>query len=377
MHSSTSSSDVAVEQAHGAAEANTYWVKPLPERRVPRVAWRTAAGTALALFVCALGTWEWRMRSLGLEAGDLGATRGAWVAARRRIDAGDVPLAIMGSSRVLFGTSLNDFEQIAGVRPLQLAMQGSSTRRFMANIAADADFKGLLIVDTTPLNFYRSGGGLFDGVLDHYRDQSLSQRSDHWLDQRLQRHFAYLDADYRLLKLIERESRLAERDGVGGPYRTVWKVAETYEDRQTYTWDRLQHDERLRAHAIAVWRANMKRPPALSPAEFAAVIAATRADVEKIRARGGDVVFVRNRSHAPKRGIDCCTKRVPEGFTSPITRRRWHSTASRNHIFRTRMRSFSHVHTLSSCVRSALRVEPRLRAMFGLARRVSWRKRAH
>jgi hypothetical protein len=293
MHSSTSSSDVAVEQAHGAAEANTYWVKPLPERRVPRVAWRTAAGTALALFVCALGTWEWRMRSLGLEAGDLGATRGAWVAARRRIDAGDVPLAIMGSSRVLFGTSLNDFEQIAGVRPLQLAMQGSSTRRFMANIAADADFKGLLIVDTTPLNFYRSGGGLFDGVLDHYRDQSLSQRSDHWLDQRLQRHFAYLDADYRLLKLIERESRLAERDGVGGPYRTVWKVAETYEDRQTYTWDRLQHDERLRAHAIAVWRANMKRPPALSPAEFAAVIAATRADVEKIRARGGDVVFVR------------------------------------------------------------------------------------
>jgi hypothetical protein len=293
MHSSTSNSEAAAERVTGAADANTYWVKPLPERRVPRVAWRTAAVTALALFVCALGTWEWRMRTLGLEAGDLGATRGAWVAARRRIDAGDVPLAIMGSSRILFGTSLNEFERSAGVRPLQLAMQGSSTRRFMADIAADADFKGLLIVDATPLNFYRSGGGLFDGVLDHYRDQSLSQRSDHWLDQRLQRHFAYLDADYRLLKLIERESILPERDGVGGPYRTVWKVAETYDDRQTYTWDRLQQDERLRAHAIAVWRGNMKRPPALSAAEFAAVIAETRSDVEKIRARGGDVIFVR------------------------------------------------------------------------------------
>jgi hypothetical protein len=283
MHSSTSNSE----------QANTYWVQPLSERRVPQVAWRTAAGVALALFVCALAGWEWRMRTLELRAGDLGVMRGAWVAERSRIDVGDVSLAIVGSSRVLFGTNLDDFEQAAGVRPLQLALQGSSTRKFMANIAADPDFKGLLVVDVTPLNFYRSGGGLFDNVLDHYDEQSLSQRSDHWLDQRLQRRFAYLDADYRLMKLIERDSRLPERDGVGGPYRTVWKVAETFEDRQTYTWDRLRDDERLRAHAIAVWRGNMTRLPGPTEAEIGEVIAATKSDVERIRARGGDVVFVR------------------------------------------------------------------------------------
>lgn len=302
MRSSTSSSEappLAPEgvrpptRESGSAPENSYWVQPLPERRVPHVTWGTAAIAALTLVVCALGVWEWQMRRLGLVAGDLGPTRGAWAIERRRIDAGDVQVAIVGSSRVLFGTSLDEFERVAGVRPVQLALQGSSTRKFMADLAADPDFRGVLVVDATPLNFYLSRQGLFDDALDYYRDQSLSQRSDHWLDQQLQRYVAYMDGDYRLMKIIERETRLPEREGVRGPYATVWKVATTHEQRQTYAWERLRHDERLRQHAIAVWRAMMSRAPLLPLGEIDAVIAATRRDVEAIRARGGDVVFVR------------------------------------------------------------------------------------
>jgi hypothetical protein len=308
MPSSTSSSDgasagAALEpaaegarppgRASGPAPENAYWVQPLPPRRVPRIAWGTAAVVALTLLAVALGGWEWRMRSLGLEAGDLGPTRGAWAIERRRIDAGNVRVAIVGSSRVLFGTDLDEFERIAGVRPVQLAMQGSSTRKFVADVATDPDFRGLLIVDVTPLNYFRSGNGLFDDAIEYARGESLTQRSDHWLDQRLQQRLAYLDGDYRLMKLIERDVPLPERDGVRGAYAGVWKVATTHEARQTWVWDRLRHDDRLRAHAIAVWRNTMKRVPAPTVPEIERVIADTRRDVEAIRARGGDVVFVR------------------------------------------------------------------------------------
>jgi hypothetical protein len=102
-----------------------------------------------------------------------------------------------------------------------------------------------------------------------------------------------MDADYRLMKLIERETRLLEREGVGGPYRTVWKVAEAYQGRQTYTWSRLQYDERLRAHAVAVWHAGMQRGPPPTPEDFDRVIAQAKQSVDAIRARGGDVVFFR------------------------------------------------------------------------------------
>lgn len=303
MRSSTSSSESAVApaaegtrppaRAAGSAPENTYWVQPLPERRVPQVTWGTAAIAALTLFVCALGTWEWQMRRLGLLAGDLGPTRGAWATERRKIDRGGVPIAIVGSSRGLFGTDLDVFEQVAGIRPVQLALQGSSTRKFMADLAADPDFRGLLIVDATPLNFYISRAGLFDDALEYVHDQTLSQRSDHWLDQQLQRYLAYMDGDYRLMKIVERETHLPEREGVRGPTAGVWKVATTFEGRQSFTWDRLRHDPRLRAHAVSVWQGAMGRAPALSLAEIDAVIADTRRDVEAIRARGGDVVFLR------------------------------------------------------------------------------------
>ncbi len=285
MHSSTSSSDPA---AHG-----DYWVKPLPERRVPQVAWPKAAVVALMLFVCAMSAWEWRMRSLELRAGDLGPARGAWAVERRRIDSEEVPLAIVGTSRILFGTDLDVLTEVAGVRPVQLALQGSSPRMYLADIAANPNFKGLLIIDATPPAFFRFGGGLFDDTLEFFRNQSLSQRSDHWLEQHLQRHLAYLDTDYRLRRLVEREIRLPERKGVAGPYFTPWKFAETFEQRQTFTWGRLERDERLRQHAIDLWRANEGRLPDDNSKDIEASIADARRSVEAIRARGGDVVFVR------------------------------------------------------------------------------------
>jgi sugar phosphate isomerase/epimerase len=74
---------------------------------------------------------------------------------------------------------------------------------------------------------------------------------------------------------------------------TVWKVVETFEQRQSFTWGRLEHDERLRKHAMDVWRANELRFPPNNMKDIEESIADARRSIEAIRARGGDVILVR------------------------------------------------------------------------------------
>lgn len=84
---------------------------------------------------------------------------------------------------------------------------------------------------------------------------------------------------------------LPNRGKITRPYLAVWKVSVTYDDRQTYLWWRVKEDGRLREHAKRVWMSAIRKPP---EAELVARICEeARRDVGRIRARGGEVVFVR------------------------------------------------------------------------------------
>ena len=84
----------------------------------------------------ALGAWEGRMCPLGFEAGDLDDGPSFWAEQRRRIEGGDVSIAILGDWRILYDTDLARFESLTGVRPVQLAIAGSNTLRFLETLAA-------------------------------------------------------------------------------------------------------------------------------------------------------------------------------------------------------------------------------------------------
>src|SRR5262245_411355 len=98
MRSSTSSSDrLTAADRPGVAQ-------PVPERPVPPLPWPRMALAALLAVAALTAAWEWRLRDVGLEAGDLDDGPSDWAEQRRRVDAGDVAIAIVGDSRVLFGT---------------------------------------------------------------------------------------------------------------------------------------------------------------------------------------------------------------------------------------------------------------------------------
>ncbi|HJR74315.1 MAG TPA: hypothetical protein VJ806_11825, partial [Luteimonas sp.] len=254
--------------------------------------------------------WEWRMRALGLEAGDLDDDASAWAEQRRRIDAGDVPVAIVGDSRILFDTDLDRFQDLTGVRPVQLALPGTNARPFLQDLAGDADFRGLAIVGIAERSYFRDEIGRMADALETYRYESPSRRSGYVLHRGLEREFAFLDDAYRLSVLVQRLDPDL-RPKARSAYWDVWKIRAGGEDRQSWVWERLERDARLREHARHVWlRPGPTRPMGpLPPGVAERTFAITREAVAKIRARGGEVVFVRPPSAPPLRVSE--DERVP------------------------------------------------------------------
>jgi hypothetical protein len=269
------------------------------DRQVPACRWPLVFALAVALLaVCLLG-WEARMRSLGLVTTDLGDGTGHWAVERRKVDSdGDNAVVIIGASRILFDTNLDRWEKVTGVRPVQLALPGTSARPFLEDLANDDDFSGLLVIGITPTSYFREAVGLYSDALDYYASETPSQRSGHQLHIALSRLFAFIDSNYTLFKLISRIP-LAKRGESIDPYDDVWKISVQHRDRQTYMWPRIETDEFLRNHARSVWGDFEGEP--IDRATVMKVVQTTRRDVNRIRARGGDVVFVRPPSTGPIR----------------------------------------------------------------------------
>ena len=105
------------------------------------------------------------MRSLGLHAGDLGDGVSYWTVERRKLAAGDHDgVVIFGSSRILFDTDLDVWEEMTGRRPIQLALVGTNPRPFLKRFAEDSDFDGLVVVGVTPEIFFSDFKSAFPEV---------------------------------------------------------------------------------------------------------------------------------------------------------------------------------------------------------------------
>jgi hypothetical protein len=263
-------------------------------REIPRLRYGAIGWVVLVLVVVAMAAWELRMRSLGLRAGDLDDGLSFWTVERRKLDAGhDDGVVIFGSSRILFDTDLDAWEEMTGRRPIQLALVGTNPRPFLKRFAEDSDFSGLVVVGVTPELFFSSFTSAFPeflGLNDLWRNESPSTRFGHQVGLVLSRYLAFLDDEYSLGKLVER-IEVPDRKGVRRPYFEVWKLSEASAGRQHRMWRRLESDRRLQEHAVRVWLERDRGGP--DDATIAAAIKDARQSVEKIRARGGDVVFVR------------------------------------------------------------------------------------
>jgi hypothetical protein len=277
--------------------------QPVPERNIPQQPWRPMAITVTILLLLFTSLWEWKMRTLELVLGDLGRSTDRWAELRREIDQRNVPVVIVGDSRILYDSDLDRATQLIGVRPVQLAIPGASGLPILMDLADDPHFKGVAIVGMMESTYFDLTGSREKKAIDLARWESPSKRGSFFIQRVLSHGLAMLDEDYKLSTLIFRLDSVWRR-GVKGPRQGIWKPQETGPGGQVWLWRRVEHDRSMSEHIRYIWVHYEVPPEPLDDQTIRNVSLGTKVAVAKIRARGGDVVFVRPPSDPDVRAVE-------------------------------------------------------------------------
>jgi hypothetical protein len=172
-------------------------------------------------------------------------------------------------------------------------------------------FHGLILCEVTPYLFFVEPETATADFMRRGRAQTLSQRASSRLGMMLERRLAFIDNETRLSTLLKR-APLPLRAGAF-PVREVPKGHVMRADRDTRMWSRIEADAGYRALFQRLWLfyaggpqpSLEQKPPGASTAYpdvvgiVDTVAAQVAVDVERIRARGGDVAFIRFPSSGP------------------------------------------------------------------------------
>lgn len=304
MPSSTSSSKRALRLPRLFFAAPSEIVPRDYERPIPQLPWRGMTVIVVLLVMAAAGAWELYVRSLGY-APTLNDTNDLWVQARREVKPESV--VIVGDSRPLFDLDLDELEKGLGKRPIQLAMAGSCAYPVLADIANDERFHGTVICSIVPGMFFAPGGPLLETsekALKRSRDQTLAQRMSHHLGIFLEEHIAFLKQEDLTLEQLLNRLPIPNRANAQVPPTFPPYFQTVDRERRARMIEKCAQPGELQTRIQQIWLPLFTPPPPPSyvprdvfGANMGKAIEARFHDtveaVDKLRARGGRIVFVR------------------------------------------------------------------------------------
>jgi len=273
--------------------------EPVFHRRIPEMKWPRVAVLAVVLAAVGVGAWEAYWRGPQQYEASYRNSDSQWAEARRRVDAGERNATVfIGSSRTQFDIDLDVWEEETGVHGIQLALEGSNALPILTDIAADEDFRGLLVVGLTPPLVFLPGIGLRADAVQRYYDETPSQWMGNKLSYPLERTFAFYTIDTKLFTVLVRQAWWPDRPGLPFQQPEVRKIEHMRRDRQANLWNRVEDDPEFNAIVTGTWQVileNLPPPPPedIAQAAFEALLEQVAGDVAKIRERGGEVVFIR------------------------------------------------------------------------------------
>ena len=260
-----------------------------------------AALTAALLVIIGVISWETYLRSTGFElAYDDGGP--LWAHQRSRIyQPIDEATVFIGSSRIKFDLDIPTWKKLTGEDAIQLSCVGSTPRPLLADLAADPKFNGKVIIDVTeglffsmaPQNVFRPNEGI-----EYYKNITPTQRAGFVLNKPLESAFVFLDKDHYSINAMLEALEMPNRPGVRVGPIFPRDFEYTNLDRQTYMGKIFLADTAQQNKQKSIWAffGTINRFPPISGHPLDSMIQVVKSDIDKIKARGGKVVFVRTPS---------------------------------------------------------------------------------
>ncbi|HET7003406.1 MAG TPA: hypothetical protein VFI33_18915 [Puia sp.] len=259
-----------------------------------------AGALALSLSFIAILSWEIHLRhSVKQLAYD--DNEALWADKRARVyQPGDKATVFIGSSRIKYDLDIPTWRTLTGKDAIQLANVGSSPRAVLKDLADDPDFKGNLVVDVTEGLFF-SNFGVYNGATDkkiaYFHHRTPTQRFSFEVNHVLESQFFFLDQDNFSINAMMDNLPIPPRPDVfPGIYFPIGFTLADY-DRQSIMTPEFVADTNQQNAVKGVWAYGMSRPfVPLSAGGTDSIFNSVKADVDKIKARGGQVLFVRTPS---------------------------------------------------------------------------------
>lgn len=265
----------------------------------------TKAGIlAFVLMLIAVFSWEFYLRSKGFET-TFTDDPSLWTHKRDMVyEPADKATVFIGSSRIKFDLDIPTWESITGDHAIQLACVGSNPVPILENLANDNNFKGRLIVDVTEGLFFSTSPGNAQRPVEnmkYFKERTPAQRAGFYINRLLESNFVFLDKEWLSLNACLGEMPLKDRKGVYNFHGFPSDFGRVKFNRQEYMTDKFCNDTTLQNKVKSIWdgfRKASKDPP-VSGVKLDSILNAVKIAVDKIKSRGGQVLFVRTPSSGP------------------------------------------------------------------------------
>ena len=257
---------------------------------------------AVVLVILLMGSWEIYLRSQGNKISyDDG--KELWADKRAMVYELIVKATVfIGSSRNKYDIDIDTWQDATNDHVIQLAVEGNSPLPILDDLANDTKFKGKLVVDVTERLFFstrQNNIGEPKENVAYYKERTPAQRCSFKINHILESQFVFLDRNYFALNSFFNNIKIPKRKGISEPpFEYPMEAARIRFDRQNYMLPGFLTDTVSRNKVKAIWEFYEKRNKE-RPAEgdrLDSFFNAIKTSVDKIRARGGIVLFVRTPS---------------------------------------------------------------------------------
>jgi hypothetical protein len=263
------------------------------------------AGIFAAILVLASFTgWEMYIRSK-ISMISFDDTKSLWSNVRKKAYLPKEKSTIfIGSSRIKYDLDQPTWKKLTGEHPVQLAIEGATPIPVLQDLAADEAFKGKLVIDVTEILFFTNAPPNVQEPVTNvkfFHNETPSEQFSFAVNKLTDGNLYFLDKDnYSLNALLER-LEVPSRKGV---FVFPWFPTDfdrTDFDRQAHMTDRFVHDTAQQHRVQWIWKYlgdnKLEGPP--TGEKLTAFLTQLKQYTDKIKARGGEVIFVRTPSSGP------------------------------------------------------------------------------
>lgn len=253
----------------------------------------------LVLVIGFIAIWEYHFRSRGFLP-TYNDDKVLWAEKRKEVyKSPEQATVFIGSSRIKFDLDIATWRKLTGEDVIQLAMVGTSPRPVLRDLSNDTNFKGKLIIDVVEPIFFSPRTFISEKsaneAIGYWHSETPAQNVSAKLNYTLESQLAFLEEGKFGLNNLLNDLQLPDRPGVFSFPSFPHEFAIVDRDRQTRMTPMFLSNPVLIKKQTDNWikLGASDKTPGFGGDTLNAVFQEVKEAIDKIRARGGQVVFVR------------------------------------------------------------------------------------